>query len=74
MFILLRKLRRTEDFFENNLENHVNYKEKFNSFFFIGTITPYYIMLKYENIKGECVMIEDDLIFFSSAVDEFTHS
>ena len=65
IFILIKKLYRTKDFFENCLENNHLYREKFNSFFFIGIVSKDYIMVKYENILDKCVLLqEDDDVFF----------
>ena len=59
IFILVHKLIRSQDFFENSLENNLFYKEQFNNFFFIGQVTQDYVMLKFEDILEKCVIIED---------------
>ena len=46
IFILINKLNRTIDFFENSLENNNSYREKFKSFFFIGKRSEDYEMIK----------------------------
>ena len=76
IFILVHKLIRSQDFFENNLENNLFYKEQFNNFFLIGKVTQDYIMLKFEDILEKCLIIEDEngVVFLSPVVDLLTHS
>ena len=76
IFILVHKLIRSQDFFENSLENNLFYKEQFNNFFFIGKVTQDYIMLKFDDILEKCVIIEDEngVVFLSPVVDLLTHS
>ena len=65
IFILINKLNRTIDFFENSLENNNLYKEKFNGFFYIGKRSEDYEMIKYEHILDKCVLLqEDNNVFF----------
>ena len=74
IFILVHKLIRSQDFFENNSENNLFYKEQFNNFFFIGKVTQDFIKL--EDILEKCVIIEDEngVVFLSPIVDLLTHS
>ena len=74
-YILVHKLCRTVDFFEKSLDYNVSYREKFDTFFFIGKKSKHFTMLKYENIVDKCVLLEDENeIFFLSPVVDLLHS